>query len=87
VLYGVLIAVPALAWWRLRLDPVVAFWSAYVLTRPLGASLADWLGKPGEKSGLGFGDGTVTLVAAGAIVLLVARASRANGARGPAGER
>ncbi len=76
VLYGVLIAVPALAWWRLRLDPVVAFWSAYVLTRPLGASLADWLGKPSSKSGLGFGDGTVTLVAAAAIIVLVALLGR-----------
>jgi uncharacterized membrane-anchored protein len=76
VLYGVLIAVPALAWWRLRLDPVVAFWAAYVLTRPLGASLADWLGKPSGKSGLGFGDGTVTLVAAVAIVGSVAWLSR-----------
>ena len=76
LLYAVLIAVPALAWWRLRLNPVVAFWAAYVLTRPLGASLADWLGKPSEKSGLGFGDGTVTLVAAVAIAVLVALVSR-----------
>jgi uncharacterized membrane-anchored protein len=76
VLYAVLIAMPALAWWRLRLSPVVAFWSAYVLTRPLGASLADWVGKPSGKSGLGFGDGTVTLVAAVAIAALVPLASR-----------
>jgi uncharacterized membrane-anchored protein len=76
VLYGVLIVVPALAWWRLRLDAVVAFWAAYVLTRPLGASLADWLGKPRWKSGLGFGDGTVTVIAAVAIVALVALLSR-----------
>jgi len=80
VLYGVLIAVPALAGWRLRLDPVLAFWSAYVLTRPLGASLADWLGKPTWKSGLGFGDGTVTLVAAVAIIVLVALLSRRSSA-------
>jgi uncharacterized membrane-anchored protein len=76
VLYAVLISVPALAWWRLHLNPVVAFWSAYVLTRPLGASVADWLGKPTAKSGLGFGDGTVTIIAAGAIVVLVALLSR-----------
>jgi uncharacterized membrane-anchored protein len=76
VLYAVLIALPALAWSRLRLNPVVAFWSAYVLTRPLGASIADWLGKPRGKSGLGLGDGTVTVVAAVAIVVLVALLSR-----------
>ena len=29
-----------------RLNPIVAFWVAYVVTRPLGASFADWLGKP-----------------------------------------
>src|SRR5205085_9923150 len=55
VLYAALIAVPAVAWWKLRLHPVVAFWTAYVLTRPLGASLADWVGKPATKSGLGLG--------------------------------
>jgi uncharacterized membrane-anchored protein len=76
VLYGVLITVPALAWWRLRLDPVVAFWAAYVLTRPLGASVADWLGKPTGKSGLGLGDGIVTVLAAVAIVALVALVGR-----------
>ena len=76
VLYAALIAVPALVWWRLRLDAVVAFWAAYVLTRPLGASLADWLGKPRDRSGLGLGDGTVTLVAALAIVVLVATVGR-----------
>lgn len=45
--------------WRARLSPVIAFWTAYVLTRPLGASLADWLGKPRSTSGLGNGDGPV----------------------------
>lgn len=56
VLFGVLILVPFVLW-RLGLDATVAFWASYVLTRPLGASVADWLGK---KSGLGWGDGTVT---------------------------
>jgi uncharacterized membrane-anchored protein len=51
---------------------VVAFWSAYVLTRPLGASLADWLGKPTGRSGLGLGDGTVTVIASAFIAALVA---------------
>jgi uncharacterized membrane-anchored protein len=48
---------------------VAAFWSAYVLTRPLGASVADWLGKP---TGVGLGDGTVAAVAIAVIVALVA---------------
>jgi uncharacterized membrane-anchored protein len=51
----------------------VTFWTAYVLTRPLGASIADWLGKPHSVGrGVGFGDGTVTWVALLAIVILVA---------------
>jgi uncharacterized membrane-anchored protein len=69
-LFVVAIAVPAVAW-RLGANPVAAFWSAYVLTRPLGASAADWLGKPARLHGLGWGDGTVTAVAVVAIVLLV----------------
>ena len=50
----------SLLWWRGALNPVAAFWAAYVLTRPLGASVADWLGKPPAQSGLGLGDGVVS---------------------------
>lgn len=71
VLFAVLICLPAIGWWRFGLSPVVAFWSAYVLTRPLGASVADWLGKPAERSGVGLGDGPVALAALAVIVLLV----------------
>jgi uncharacterized membrane-anchored protein len=42
------------------------------VTRPLGASVADWLGKPSESSGLGLGDGVVSLVLAVLIVCFVA---------------
>lgn len=57
---------------RLGVGEITAFWTAYVLTRPLGASIADWLGKPHEKAGgLGFGDGPVTLVLLALIVALV----------------
>ena len=41
-------------------NEVLAFWLAYILTRPLGASFADWMGKPHSWGGLGWGDGTVT---------------------------
>lgn len=64
--------VPLVAW-RAGVNPVLTFWAAYVLTRPLGASFADWLSKPSSLGGgLGFGDGPVTLVALGVIVVLVA---------------
>ena len=72
VLYAALIAIPAVGWRTGRLNPVLAFWSAYVLTRPLGASIADWLGKPPEHTGIGLGDGPVTIVATLLIVALVA---------------
>lgn len=72
VLFAVAIAVPAIAWWKFRMNPVAAFWTAYVLTRPLGASFADWLGKPHDIGGLALGDGAVAGVATLLIAALVA---------------
>lgn len=43
-------------------NTVLAFWLAYILTRPLGASFADWFGKSSAIGGLGWGDGTVSLI-------------------------
>jgi uncharacterized membrane-anchored protein len=59
LLFGVLILVPLALWRSGTLNGVTAFWASYVLTRPLGASIADWLGKPTDKGGLGVGDGVV----------------------------
>jgi uncharacterized membrane-anchored protein len=72
-LFAILISIPALAWSRFRLHPIIAFWSAYVLTRPLGASFADWFSKaPGETgSGLHLGDGPVSAVALVIFLILV----------------
>lgn len=69
ILFAVVIAIPAVAWRWWRMNSVFAFWFAYVITRPLGASIADWLGKPKRITGLGFGDGTVAVVS---IVLIAA---------------
>jgi uncharacterized membrane-anchored protein len=72
VLFAVLMVLPLLGL-VLRVNPIATFWTAYVLTRPLGASIADWLGKPHDVGGgVGFGDGTVTAVALVAIIALVA---------------
>jgi uncharacterized membrane-anchored protein len=68
ILFAVLIGVPAAGYRWLRWNPVLSFWLAYVLTRPLGASVADFLGKPARVSGAGLGDGPV----AGALALLIA---------------
>jgi uncharacterized membrane-anchored protein len=72
IVFGVLIMIPALAWWKFDLDEIVAFWWAYVLTRPLGASFADYASKPTSHSGLGFGDGQTALVLTAAVLVLVA---------------
>ncbi len=55
-----LIALIAIAW-RLGLDSVLAFWLVYILTRPLGASIGDFLAQPTDNGGLGWGV-TVTSV-------------------------
>jgi uncharacterized membrane-anchored protein len=75
ILFAAIIAVPAFAWWRGTLGPIAAFWSAYVVTRPLGASFADWFGKPHAQTGLGLGDGTVSALALVAFTALVAYAA------------
>jgi uncharacterized membrane-anchored protein len=72
VLFAAAIAVPAIGWWRFHLNPIVAFWAAYIVTRPLGASIADWLGKPVSRTGLGLGDGVVSAIALIVFVALVA---------------
>lgn len=66
-----LIAVPLLAWWKFGMNSILAFWFAYVVTRPLGASFADYLGKPKSIGGVGYGDGTVAAVASVVIIVLV----------------
>jgi uncharacterized membrane-anchored protein len=75
-IYASVIAVPAIGY-RLGWNPVLTFWWAYVMTRPLGASLADWMGKPVRHGGLGWGDGPVsiglTLVIIALVTILVVR--------------
>jgi uncharacterized membrane-anchored protein len=80
VLFGVLIAIPAVGYFRFAMNEVAAFWIAYVLTRPLGASIADWLGKPHGVGGLALGDAPVAFGLTGLIVVCVVVMS--NAARG-----
>ncbi|MEU8648156.1 hypothetical protein AB0C91_40430 [Streptomyces sp. NPDC048674] len=61
VLYAAAIAVPAVAHRRGSLNAVAAFWCAYVITRPLGASIADWMAVNHSRGGLNLGLGPVTL--------------------------
>jgi uncharacterized membrane-anchored protein len=71
VMFAVLISLPALAYYRVGLNEIFAFWLAYILTRPLGATFADWIGKPKSISGLGLGTGWVSLSLTILIILFV----------------
>lgn len=71
ILFVVLFALPGLAYWLLKLNAIPAFWFAYIMTRPLGASFADWMGKSRDDGGIGFGTGLVSLVLAVLIIALV----------------
>jgi uncharacterized membrane-anchored protein len=62
ILFAGVIAIPALAYRLIGLDEIVAFWFAYIITRPLGASFADWLAVPAGLGGLNFGKGAVSIV-------------------------
>jgi uncharacterized membrane-anchored protein len=72
VLFACVIAVPAIGYRSSNWNSIATFWCAYVVTRPLGASFADWVGKPTRVSGLGFGDGQTSLVLTVLIVAFVA---------------
>jgi uncharacterized membrane-anchored protein len=72
VLFAALILVPAIGYWRFNWNAIFAFWFAYVVTRPLGASFADWMGKPTNLGGLGWGSGRVSLVLTALIICFVA---------------
>ncbi|GAA5207230.1 hypothetical protein [Microbacterium kyungheense] len=57
--------------WRLGANSVLAFWLAYILTRPLGANLGDWLGLPADQGGIGLGVGWTSVLFLGAILATV----------------
>jgi uncharacterized membrane-anchored protein len=67
--FAAIILVPAVGFRWFRWNPILTFWFAYVVTRPLGASVADWVGKPSSAQGLGAGAGTVSVTLA--VVMLV----------------
>ncbi len=72
LLFAAVIAIPAVGYWRLGWNAIFSFWFAYVATRPLGASFADWMSKPKSSGGLGWGDGPVALALTLVIFCLVA---------------
>jgi uncharacterized membrane-anchored protein len=71
MLFAGIIIIPAIGYRWLQWNTIFSFWFAYVITRPLGASIADGLGKPRDVSGLGLGSGPVALAFTALIVAMV----------------
>jgi len=74
-IFCALIALTAFAY-RLGVHPVLTFWIAYILTRPLGAALGDWLSQATEYGGLGLGAMWTSVIFLSVIGVLVALAHR-----------
>ncbi len=75
LLFGVLIVLPGLAYRFLGLNGVAAFWASYVVTRPLGASFADWAWVP-QPWGLGLGKPLTSVITVVAFLIAVVWAAR-----------
>ena len=71
LLFAGLIALVTLAYYFLKLNGVAAFWAAYILTRPLGASIGDYLSQDTKDGGLGLGTTTTSIIFLAAILILV----------------
>ena len=71
ILFGGILAILAALYFLTNLSRVMLFWSAFILTRPLGATVGDLLDKPIAKGGLDFSRPLATAVLTGAIVLLI----------------
>jgi len=71
VVFAVVIALVALAYYAARVNAVLAFWIAYILTRPLGASTGDLLSQNPKDGGLGWGTTGTSLLFLGVILVLV----------------
>jgi uncharacterized membrane-anchored protein len=72
LIFGGLIAAVAVAHYAFKLNGVLAFWLAYILTRPLGASIGDWMSQHSHKyGGLGLGTTGTSYIFLGCILALV----------------
>jgi uncharacterized membrane-anchored protein len=71
ILFGVLFFLPAIAYRWFGANAIACFWLSYILTRPLGASFADWFGGPGGRGGLELGMENVAIVMTVIIVGIV----------------
>jgi uncharacterized membrane-anchored protein len=65
------IAVITVLHFGLKMNAILSFWLAYILTRPLGASIGDYLASPTEEGGLGLGTNVTSFIFLGLILALV----------------
>ncbi len=65
------IVVVAVLHFGLRMNAILSFWLAYILTRPLGASIGDYLASPTGEGGLGLGTNLTSIIFLSAILALV----------------
>jgi uncharacterized membrane-anchored protein len=72
ILFGALIGAVAIAHYRFGLNAVASFWMAYILTRPLGASIGDYLSQSRDDGGLGVGTTATSVVFLASILAMVA---------------
>ncbi len=68
LLFATVIGLIFLAYKYLKMNPILSFWLAYILTRPLGASLGDLLSQPVNAGGVGLG-ATITSIIFLALIL------------------
>jgi uncharacterized membrane-anchored protein len=70
-IFAAAIVVVAILHFGLRLNAILSFWLAYILTRPLGASIGDYLASPTEEGGLGLGTNLTSIIFLSTILALV----------------
>ncbi len=71
IIFSLLIILIAILYKYFNMNEVLAFWLSYIITRPAGASFADWLGKPSYLGGKGWGDGFVAFLLTILIIICV----------------
>jgi len=71
IIFGAIIAAIAFGYYALKMSGILMFWLAYILTRPLGASIGDFMSQPTEYGGLDFGTTYTSLLFLGVITLIV----------------
>lgn len=72
IMFAGIIAIPAVAYKLFKMNRVFTFWFAYIITRPLGASFADWMDSPIRRGGLGWSQPVIISALIFAIIALVA---------------